>query len=76
MPLLLGRRVSPGAQACERREIVYPQTHVHPMFGDQLSGQTKGHAHIAEVIHNGTENIPRGFHPGSLRMFKKADCPS
>jgi hypothetical protein len=41
-----------------------------------LSGQAKGHADVAEIIDNAAENIPRGFHPGSLRMFKKTDCPS
>ncbi|KPY51940.1 Uncharacterized protein ALO47_05041 [Pseudomonas syringae pv. ribicola] len=77
MPLLRDLSICLRTQASECRQIIDPQTYLQPMLGDQLASQSPCHADVAVVVDDAAKNVPRGFHPGSLRQSKKkCDCPS
>ncbi|MNG96944.1 hypothetical protein D3C79_560300 [compost metagenome] len=73
LPLARGLGVSLGTDAGEGAEVIHPQAHRQPLLGDQLPGQTPGHADIAVVIDDTTEDVPVRFHRWPLG--KSADCP-
>ena len=63
------------------RKIIDPQTHGKAMFARQLPRQAPAHTDIAEVIHNGTKNIPtrgdgcgRRQDWGQIREKMRTDC--
>ncbi|MNZ66714.1 hypothetical protein D3C78_849450 [compost metagenome] len=62
LPLLRNLGVSVRADARECAEVVHPQAHSHALFGHQLPGQAPGHADIAVVVDDTTEDVPVRFH--------------
>ncbi|MNJ29771.1 hypothetical protein D3C77_243510 [compost metagenome] len=62
-----------GTDACEGRQVIHPQAHRHALLGHQLPRKTPGHADVAVVVDDTTEDVPVRFHRDPLG--KSADCP-
>lgn len=62
LPLLRRPGIGLRAQAHEGLQVIHPQAHGQVVLGHQLPGQAPGHADIAVVVDDRTEDIPGGFH--------------
>ena len=66
-------RVHSGPEAAERLQVIDPEPHTDVMLARQRARQTPGHANIAIVVDDVTEDVPvcsHGAHPTSgVRRF-------
>ncbi|MCY1558580.1 hypothetical protein D9M68_955280 [compost metagenome] len=67
LTLLRRLRISLRAEPDKGVQVIHPQAHRHVMLSHQLPGQPPGHADIAVVIDNATEDVPGRAHVNSNR---------